>query len=287
MIGKLSNTVKSRTHSALNLENRYLRSVATHVSGICGDAGSEHPLVETCARSSLSDRAQVVWSERTTRNTRPMQEPYLCLAASAHNRAARVRPFLGPTECERYAGVACDYTMTQLLAPVTVGLWVYSYWIAEQRRARCRARDSWFRVRWEHVPHYAEAEAERRLGEDDERARCMRMGAAYVPGAGRSPVCDRPAFVYGRIECFAELTIGAWRPEPYRLAKVSLYAPSHVPQVYTGLHTIDLRSRLCLARGETAMPIEFVQVQYLDACIAVGKTTDADPHILVVMPIER
>ena len=280
MIGYMSNQVKSKTHSAKNIENRYLRSVATHISGVNGDGGASHMLIDARV---LGDK----WPAPTRGNTKPVGEEYR--SVTNNSRARRVLPMLGPAECDAHPTTACDYTMTWLHAPVTVGGWKYQYKIAEDRRAVHTARSSWFRIRWQDVPHHAEAERALRQDEDDERSR-VRLngrGEAYAPAPGRPSVWHRPEFIYGRIERFAVVTIAQWTDVPYQLAQVDLFEPSPAPRAHTGLHTIDLRSRLCRKTPGGRASIEFVQVKHLDACIAVGKTTTDTPHVLVVMHIPR
>jgi hypothetical protein len=282
MIGKLSSSIKSRQHPEENLLNRYLRSVATRGVGFtAAEAELEddaiapadvHPLIHNDARNSMVDSQTIVWPAVLTRsNSLPSDIPRV---AMEHIRGRIIFPMLGQEECDEHLLKSCAFTFSYIMVKVRVGNWRYSFFECEEviynaededprlNRSMGKTRASWFTVHSRDVPHYQ-----------------------------RTSPDDANEYVYGRIIRFAQLTIPAWRAEPFLLAKVYIYDNQGVEPV-TGFNIINtIRPCKYTDKDGRSRFIEYIQVKHLRGCIAVAPVNT--PHradiispVLYVLPIE-
>jgi hypothetical protein len=258
--------VKSRKNPEESVSKRTLRSVATRGVGFsvadivrdgeddAPDRLDQHPLINPDARNSMVDSNRVVWPQNLTSYTSKKSDIPHHIAI--HVRGRVLIPMLGKPVCAPYEGKNSAYTFVYVMKPVQVGLWPYGLSDREDivkedetevvrfNRLMGKKRSSWFKIRSSDVPHYDTAPDHQHYDE----------------------------FIYGRIIRFAQLTVPAWRPEPFQLAKVRLYAP-HSRHSIAKLDAFNTQFPLqyyCDDARTKSAPIEYIQVQHLISCIAVA-----------------
>lgn len=280
MIGHMSNTIKSNERPEANMLKRYLRSVDVRTAGIAmpselnsdddadGSANKWSPLIDASAINSSTDAHHVTWPKLTAKCSRLVSNGAFAPLGDDHDRARRIVPILGPTLGALHMHKRCTYTLREVDQKVQVGRWRYNIQVKEERMKVHKSRSSWFRIRWEHVPHHAESERRRRA----------------QPGA---VVLQESEYLYGRIVRFAEMTLPFWGDEgtTYRLAQVSLFEADGAADLVTGLVRIDCTKPLEYSRRGQ---VQFVQAHHLDSCIAVAPVGLEPPASLImcILPIE-
>jgi hypothetical protein len=281
--------VKSRKNPEENVANRYIRGVATRSVGFAAaeaerdleddapDPVDPHPLIHNDARNSMVDSRKVVWPQRLTPgNSGPSGLPP---CSELHVRSRVMTRILGAAVCDLYPRIAPGrYAMRAVFCKVQRGPWRFSLEEREEvveaneeedeegrlNRQKGNVRSSWFKIHASRVPHYV---------------RDPLLGPAVAAHDGE--------YLYGRIRRFAQLDVPAWREEPFRLAKVRLFeASQHVNEM--GLTIIDTKAPLQFMFEGRLESIEYVQVQDLAACIAVGPCLvgPAPSSLFFVLPID-
>jgi hypothetical protein len=256
-------------HPEENAARRYLRGVATHSVGFrAAEAEREeeddapepvdpHPLVHNDARNSMVDSKKIVWPQKLTPGNSGPSGLKRTLPHLA--RELVMFPILGAAVCDLYPGLdPVSFVMRSIFCKVYRGPWRFSLQEREEfieaedgeeergNRQKGTVRSSWFKILASDVPHY------------------VRDPDAEPAVAGADGL-----YLFGRIRRFAQLSVPAWRAEPFRLAKVLLYE-KHITINHMGLFVIDTARPLQFMHEGQLENIEYVQVKDLAACIAVA-----------------
>jgi hypothetical protein len=276
--------VKSRKNPEKNVSNRHLRGVATRGSSFVAldpddfndvvDQADVHPLVHNDARNSMVDSNRIVWPLQLTKSNSIASGIKKDIEPRRY-RELVLLPILGAAACAPYHGIAAlEYTMRSIMIKVQKGLWKLGLKEREDiirgdeneserlNRQVGKTRSSWFKIHSSNVPHYQRAA-------DD----------------------VNNEHLYGRIHCFAQLTVPAWRPEPFQLAKVRLYEVSGV-QAESNLQIIRTDKAVGYVYNARPLTIKYVQVRDIVGLIAVGPVIvkDRAEHIdraaFYVLPIK-
>jgi hypothetical protein len=270
MIGHLAKLIKSRLHPEENLVNRQLRSCASRAAGftasrVAADADADdddeaadpHPLVRQDARHSMADKARVVWPRGNSTNAKGRVD-----VAEHEGALAQLHHMLGPDICDLHRGLSPAFTRQRVLSSVVKGLYTLVPKEVEDRRAFSNSCSSWYSIPSARVPHYTVPV----------RPPSVEHQFTYQFENPLNPT------LYGCIHSFVEVTVPAWKCEPFRLAQGLLYAGDHSER-YTGFHCIDQRWPL---RSVAKVALEYVQVQDILATVAIGPV---NANLLFIMPI--
>jgi hypothetical protein len=271
MIGHFAKLIKSMTHPEENLVNRHLRSCATRGVGFTasrvagGDAAEmhadgedeielsddPHPLVRQDASNSMVDATRVVWPRANSRNCKGKAD-----VAEHEDALAELLRMLGPEICDKFIGKCPSFTLQPMLSPVRKGHWLLGLKEREDKRAVSKTISSWFSILSARVPHYT-----------------VPLRSKLAHQHPLNPI------LYGRIQSFVEVIVPAWSREPFRLAKVSLYAGDHCEQ-YTRFHCINTLAPLISSGG---VALTYVQVKDVLSTVAVAPLHQGHFFILPIV----